>query len=327
MQREDNKLAETPSDEPDRKVRLQFETRLHYDVAAPSDFICNIHAAETLRQRIVAEEMVFNLPLLDPATVESDVATANRYLRFRSPAGALEVRYGATVDLYHHLQEPATIGETPIADLPPEVLTYLLPSRYCQSDVVSAVARKEFGAMQPGYARIQAVCDWVHDRTKFKVGASNSATSALDTYEQRIGVCRDFAHLTITLCRALNVPARFVSALDYGADPALGPPDFHAYAECFLGGRWYVFDSTRISPRTGLLRLGTGRDAADVAFGTIFGAVKTTAPTVWIRAIDDPSSGIFPPVDNGLAVSTDGAGESSPSAEVPVAGGGASRRI
>ena len=114
------------------------------------------------------------------------------------------------------------------------------------------------------------------------------------------------------MCRALNVPARFVSALDYGADPALGPPDFHAYAECFLGGRWYVFDSTRISPRTGLLRLGTGRDAADVAFATIFGPVKTTMPRVWIRAVDDPGSGIFLPVDSGLAVSTDGPGESSP---------------
>ena len=142
--------------------------------------------------------------------------------------------------------------------------------------------------MQPGYARIQAICDWVHDRTEFKVGTSNPSTTALDTYEHRSGVCRDFAHLTITLCRALNVPARFVSALDYGADPALGPPDFHAYAECFLGGRWYVFDSTRISPRTGLLRLGTGRDAADVAFATIFGPVQTTMPRVCIRAVDDP---------------------------------------
>ncbi|HTO47197.1 MAG TPA: transglutaminase family protein [Burkholderiales bacterium] len=312
MQREDNKLAETPSDQPDRKVRLEFEIKLHYDVAGPSDFICNIHAAETLRQRVVAEQMAFSLPLLDAPTVESDVATANRYLRFRSPAGKLEVKYAATVDLFHHLQDPATIGETPIADLPPEALTYLLPSRYCQSDVVSALARKEFGGMPPGYARIQAICDWVHDRTKFKIGASNPSTTALDTYEHRIGVCRDFAHLTITMCRALNVPARFISALDYGADPALGPPDFHAYAECFLGGRWYIFDSTRISPRTGLLRLGTGRDAADVAFATIFGPVKTTAPQVWIRAVDDPVSGILPPLDNGLAVSTDGPGESSP---------------
>ena len=312
MQREDDKLAAAPSDQPGRKVRLQFEIRLHYDVAGPSDFICNIHAAETLRQRVVAEETAFSLPLLDSPTVESDVATANRYLRFRSPAGALEVKYGATVDLHHHLQDPATIGETPIADLPPEALTYLLPSRYCQSDVIAEVARKEFGGMRQGYARIEAICDWVHARTTFKVGASNPRTTALDTYEQRIGVCRDFAHLTITLCRALNIPARFVSALDYGADPALGPPDFHAYAECFLGGRWYIFDSTRISPRTGLIRLGTGRDAADGAFATIFGPVRSTMPRVWIRAVDDPKSGIFPPVDNGLAVSTDGPGESSP---------------
>src|SRR5215510_5511019 len=102
MQREDNRLVETPSDRPDRKVRLEFEIKLHYDVAGPSDFICNIHAADTLRRRVVTEEVAFSLPLLDAPTVEPDVATANRYLRFRSPAGALEVSYAATVDLFHH---------------------------------------------------------------------------------------------------------------------------------------------------------------------------------------------------------------------------------
>ncbi len=312
MQREDNKLDAAPSDQPDRKVRLEFEIRLHYDVAGPSDFICNIHAAETLRQRVVAEEMAFSLPLLDAPTVESDAATANRYLRFQSPAGALEVKYAATVDLFHHLQDPATIGETPIADLPPEALPYLLPSRYCQSDAISTVARKEFGGMQSGYARIQAICDWVHDRTEFKVGTSNPSTTALDTYEHRIGVCRDFAHLAITLCRALNVPARFVSALDYGADPALGPPDFHAYAECFLGGRWYVFDSTRISPRTGSAaprhrsrRRGRGvRDHLRPGENDHAAGVDPRRRRPWV--------GDLPPVDNGLAVSTDGPGESSP---------------
>ena len=316
MQREDNLLEQAPSDEPDRKVRLQFEIELHYDVAGPSDFICNIHAAETLRQRVVTEAMAFSLPPLDAPTVESDVATSSRYLRFQSPPGALEVRYAATVDLFHHLQDPSTIGETPISDLPPEALTYLYPSRYCPSDSLYAVAREQFGGMAPGYARIQAIRDWVHERTEFKVGTSHSSTTALDTYKQRHGVCRDFAHLTIAFCRALNVPARFVSALDYGADPALGPPDFHAYVECFLGGRWYVFDATGISPRTGLLRLGTGRDAADVAFATIFGPVRSTMPRVWIRAVDDPALGIVAPVETGLAVSTDGPGESSPASGV-----------
>jgi transglutaminase-like putative cysteine protease len=314
MQRDDN-MSRQVLLEPNVRhlgVRLELGIQLQYDVAGPSDFICDIHAAETPRQRVSTEALTFNRQLPDEPTIETEAATGNRYLRFRSLPGPLQVDYTATVDLFHHLEDPAWIAETPIAGIPPEVLVYLYPSRYCQSDELAAVARQTFGGMQPGYRRIRAVRDWVHDRTEFKVGTSNPSTTALETFEHRIGVCRDFAHLMITMCRALNVPARFVSALDYGADPALGPPDFHAYVECFLGGRWYIFDSTGISPTTGLLRLGTGRDAADVAFATIFGPVRATMPRVWIRAVDDPERGFAAPVGTDLAVSTDGPPDTAP---------------
>ncbi|HEY7904893.1 MAG TPA: transglutaminase family protein, partial [Casimicrobiaceae bacterium] len=165
-------------------------------------------------------------------------------------------------------------------------------------------AHAQFGALEAGYARAAAIADWVHHHVKFKVGVSNTSTSALDTLVDRQGVCRDFAHLVIAFCRALNIPARFVTGVDYGADPALGPCDFHAYAEAWIGDRWYLFDATGISPLTGLVRIGTGRDATDVAFATIYGAVRTHAPTVSVRAVDDPERGIRPPMATMLAVST-----------------------
>jgi transglutaminase-like putative cysteine protease len=120
----------------------------------------------------------------------------------------------------------------------------------------------------------------------FASNVSNSTTSALDTVVDRVGVCRDFAHLMIALCRALNIPARVVTGTDYGADPALGPPDFHAYAEVYLGDRWYLFDPSGTGIPMGFVRLGTGRDAADVAFATIFGAVTSKAPLVRVAAAD-----------------------------------------
>lgn len=144
------------------------------------------------------------------------------------------------------------------------------------------------------------------------VGTSNTATGALDTLADRKGVCRDFAHLMIALCRAINIPARFVTGIDYGADPALGPCDFHAYVEAWLGGRWYIFDATGISPKTGLVRLATGRDAADVPFATMFGPVRSYAPKVSIVAIDDPANGFMLPHRTEQAVSTAGLADERP---------------
>ena len=139
---------------------------------------------------------------------------------------------------------------------------------------------------------------------KFQVGASSSSTSAIETLRDGAGVCRDFAHTMIAYCRALNYPARFVTGVDFGADVSLGPADFHAYVEVFVGDDWYLFDPTGISPVTGLLRIGTGRDAADVSFATIFGPVRTGMPRLSITADEDPSNGFSIPAHTDLAVST-----------------------
>jgi hypothetical protein len=126
--------------------------------------------------------------------------------------------------------------------MPPEVMGYIYPSRYCQSDRLIKLANNEFGKLPQGYGRVQAIRDWVNRHIKFTMNSSNSNTSAVDSIIEQVGVCRDFAHLMIALCRAINIPARFATGTDYGADPMLGPSDFHAYVEVYLGYRWYIFD-------------------------------------------------------------------------------------
>ncbi len=284
------------------KVRIGYTVELHYDVDAPADFIFNVHAARTPQQRVVAESFAVT-PRVD-VTFEEEPTFGNRLARLRAEPGPLGIRYAGTVEITHFLAEPALLPGTPLADLPAAVLPFLLPSRYCQVDQLTSVAWKEFGHLTPGHTQIQAVCEWVRLRTRFQPGTSGVNTSALETMEHGAGVCRDFAHLTIALLRALNYPARIVTGVDYGADPSLGPPDFHAYVEAFLGERWYIFDPTGISPLTGLLRIGTGRDAADVSFATIFGAVGAGMPRVTFAAGDDPVAGISRPVPTNLAVST-----------------------
>jgi transglutaminase-like putative cysteine protease len=202
------------------------------------------------------------------------------------------------------LTDPARVAAAPLAQLPASTLRFLLPSRYCQVDRVQSLAWQEFGHLPPGFAQVQAVCEWVRARTRFQPGASGPDTSALETLNDGIGVCRDFAHLAISLLRALNYPARIVTGVDYGADPALGPPDFHAYVEAYLGDRWYLFDPTAISPLTGLIRIATGRDAADVSFATMFGQVRSGMPQVAFAAAEDVAAGIMLPLNTSLAVST-----------------------
>jgi transglutaminase-like putative cysteine protease len=284
-------------------IRLKLSIDLWYDIAhQASDFIFNIHAAETEHQKVVAESLDVQPPVL--STVYSDTVYGTRFLRLKADPGPLTVRYAATVDIDHYIGSPAYINEIPVSQLPPSVLPYVYPSRYCQSDRLRRFATREFGHLGQGYRRVQAICDWVRLKTAFVSGASDVTTSAVDTLIEQVGVCRDFAHLMIALCRALNIPARFVSGIDYGADPALGPTDFHAYVEVFLGDRWYLFDPTGITPPMGLVRIGTGRDAADISFATMFGAVRSSSPVIHIEAVDDAANGFILPYHSTEALSS-----------------------
>ncbi len=265
-------------------VRLKFAIELAYQVAGPAcDFIFMVHAAATPRQRIVTESLVVT-PSME-SRVNVDAATQSRVLRLTAAGGPLMLNYGATVDIDHARDAPGGLEEVPVHALPPDVLPYLFPSRYCQSDRLQRLAMKEFGQLAPGYGRAQAICDWVNQRITFTSNSSTPQTSAVDTLIDEAGVCRDFAHLMIALCRAVNLPARFATGIDYGADLALGPPDFHAYVEVFVGGRWYLFDPSGTAIPMGFVRMATGRDAADCAFATMFGAVSSSAPVITIEAV------------------------------------------
>jgi transglutaminase-like putative cysteine protease len=178
------------------------------------------------------------------------------------------------------VDDPGEIAEVPVAALPLEVMPHLFPSRYCPSDQLMRFAWRRFGDIAGGHEKVTAICNWIYDNVDYLTGSSDGSTSAHDTFTIRAGVCRDFAHLGITLCRALGIPARYVSAFGY----KLYPQDFHAVFEAFVGDRWYLFDATRLSPPDGLIRIGVGRDAADTAFATYFGALADQPKTVWVEA-------------------------------------------
>ena len=275
-------------------IRLKFDIELRYEmIGMTSDFIFNLHAAQTAQQSVVNEQLDIS-PALTPV-LYTDPNTQTRFIRVQAAPGPFSIRYEATVDISHYAEAPHNLMEVPISQLPSEVLPYIYPSRYCQSDRLGRLATWEFAHFQPGYTRVRAIQDWLRRRTTFLPGSSNSNTSATDTLISQTGVCRDFAHLMIALCRAMNIPARFVTGIDYGADPKLGPTDFHAYVEVYLSHRWYVFDASGISPPMGLIRLGTGHDAADTSFATVFGAVKSFIPIVNIEAIVDAEKGLALP--------------------------------
>lgn len=285
-------------------VRLSYRVSLQYEVLTPgTDFIFCIQPARTLQQRVIAEDLQISQAVVPRSHMEA--ATHNRQLRLQAGPGALQVDHQATVDIQHYRQDPATVGAVRVADLPDHVLPWLVPSRYCQSDLLHSFAMRQFGTLWQGYSRVQHICHWAQANVQFASNSSDSSTSATDTLASRRGVCRDFAHLMIALCRALNIPARFATGFDYGADPALGPQDFHAYVEVWLGGRWYLFDPSGTAIPMGFVRLATGRDAADAAFATIFGSVRAQPPVVHIEAVADDLGRCVVPTRVTDALSTD----------------------
>jgi len=214
--------------------------------------------------------------------------SCNRLLRVvvSAEAGVPEifVAYRAEVAPTPLLHDPISVMEVAVAELPFAVQTYLLASRYCQSDLLRPFAEQQFGHLLPGHSRVTAICNWIRDNVKYAEGSSDTSTTAHDTLGLRSGVCRDFAHLGIALCRALDIPARFVSA--YAPGPF--PEDFHALFEVYLAGRWYLFDPTGLASTDRAVRIGVGRDAMDVSFVTIYGDVQTTKPIVYAEIPGEP---------------------------------------
>jgi transglutaminase-like putative cysteine protease len=215
-------------------------------------------------------------------------AFGNHCWRLTAPAGDFRVRYDALVDVSG---EPDLVvpdaALVPITDLPDDTLVFTLASRYIQSDLLLEAAWDLFGATPPTWARVQAVCDWVHTNIAYAAGSSNPTVTALDVLERRVGVCRDFALLATGFCRALNIPARYTFGYlpDIAVEPPDVPMDFHAWFEAYLGGRWHTFDARHNEPRIGRVVIGRGRDAVDVALTTQYGSSLLKAMIVWAEEV------------------------------------------
>ena len=247
--------------------KVEVECSLGYQVNQKSEFIMQIQAAYHPWQRIVSESL--DLKGVTPEYF-TDLSGMNRMFSFGMDSGRIDIRYRAPIEL---IMPPRNTRarEMEIAELPPEVLHYLLPSRYCESDLLSGVAQRTFGHLPRGFKRVEAICSWIKNNIVYEVGSSQAFTTARHVLVNRAGVCRDFAHLGIAFCRALNIPARFVFGHAEFPDP---PPDFHAVFEAYLEGQWIMFDATKMTPLNKIVRIGTGTDAKDVAFATMYGDVQ-----------------------------------------------------
>jgi transglutaminase-like putative cysteine protease len=256
---------------------FDIDCELAYELPQPTHLLFQIHALDTRDQQVTGE----SLQLTDGVDHRTyrDPLSHHRFLRVQAPAGRLALRYRATVAIGPRLRDKAA-PEVPVEALPDDVMHHLMATRYCESDLLGPAAMKMFGTLPPGYARVQAICDWIHDNVDYQLGSTDATTTARDVYVRRAGVCRDFAHLGVTFCRALNIPARLAVGYARFDEP---PPDFHAVFEAFLGGDWVLFDPTRMSPVEQLVRIASGRDAKDVAFSTIFGNARMLTMSPQIR--------------------------------------------
>lgn len=246
------------------------------------------HVTELDRMVDSRLEVVGDMGALPPASYVDSFG--NRCTRITLNAGKTSIRFLARANVAAELDRTDRgAALVPPKDLPDEVLQFLMPSRYCESDQVADLAWSTFGTVGTGWERVQRVCDWVHDRTMFRYGSSSPGYSAVSVLESGVGVCRDFTHLAIALCRALNIPTRYVFGYlpDIGVEDPGTPMDFCAWMEVFLDGQWFTFDPRNNEHRIGRVVVGRGRDAADVAMVTSFGRVELVGMTVWA----EPGSG------------------------------------
>ena len=267
-------------------MRFDVASTLSYEILSPTVFIFDIHALRTRSQSVLSEQLT-----LEPHVDFEEYAAAtgeSRFLRLKQqPMKSFVVSYRATVETKPVVLERETIERVKvqkIQELHHDIIPFVFPSRYCESDMLSRLGYRHFGGCPTDYDRVVAITKWVFENVEYVSGSTNASTSAYDTVTQGAGVCRDFAHLSIALCRALNIPARYFTGYAYRLEPA----DFHACFEAFVGGRWMLFDATRLVPLNGLVRIGSGRDAADSSVATIFGNTMLVSQEVSCSLASDP---------------------------------------
>jgi transglutaminase-like putative cysteine protease len=255
-------------------IRLGYDIQFEIPAAVPMVAMLNVHPSRV--HDLIEPDELLTEPKLEVSNYVDGYG--NRCARFVAPQGNLRLSSSA---LIRDSGEPDAVNlsarEPSVADLPHEMLCYLLSSRYCEVDRFSNIAFELFGYLEPGWGRVQAICDWVHNKVAFNYQQARPTKTALDVFTERVGVCRDFQHLAITLCRALNIPARYATGYlgDIGV-PSRLPMDFSAWFEVYLGDRWWTFDARNNQPRIGRVLMATGRDASDVAITTSFGQANLT---------------------------------------------------
>jgi transglutaminase-like putative cysteine protease len=265
-------------------IRLGYE--LIYQCPQPTPMILNLQVHYTRSTDVVRVDQIITEPWV-PLTSYRD-GFGNLCTRLVAPPGPIRITADGVVS-DRGLPDPVVPGaqQVSVERLPEDSLVYLLGSRYCDTDRLSEFAWGQFGATQPGWARVQAVCDFVHQHLTFGYQFARATRTAFEAFQERLGVCRDFAHLAITLCRCLNIPARYCTGYlgDIGIPPVDSPMDFSGWFEAFLDGQWYTFDARHNIPRIGRVLIARGRDAADVAISMTFGPCTLQSFRVWTDEI------------------------------------------
>jgi transglutaminase-like putative cysteine protease len=250
-------------------MKFSVSSSLYYHINEPATLICSTSCHGTEGQEIIDESLTTSREVT--RTNLTVGLEANRLVKLEVPtAGHLSVDYQATVNTTLQLVDAARIKPKISCAFEAVTLPYLNPSRYAPADRMRAIANDLFGGIRSPLAQVLAVEDWLFGNISYQIGTSNEQSWSLDTFESRVGVCRDFAHLGIAFCRALNIPARYVMVYAY----YLIPQDFHAVFEVYLDGGWYVIDGTRKAPLNGMIRIATGHDAGETAVACLFGDVR-----------------------------------------------------
>jgi len=273
---------------PRLQIRIGYELLYQCPQSTPMILMLNVHHSRSAD--LLQADRMLTEPWL--ALTAYHDGFGNYCTRLVAPAGRTRICADALIS-DSGLPEPTapTAQQQPVESLPQETLAYLLASRYCDTEKLSATAWKLFANTPLGWPRVQAVCDFVHQHIRFGYQFARATRTASEAFSERQGVCRDFAHLALTLCRCMNIPARYCTGYlgDIGVAPVDAPMDFAGWFEAYLGGAWHTFDPRNNARRVGRVLIARGRDAADVAISTTFGPNVLEGFRVWTHEVNQPS--------------------------------------
>ncbi len=279
-------------------MKFEVSATLKYQTFSDGSIILNIKALKSSSQKVLKETFTTSTDI--KIKEYKELSTRNRLTNLKVvPNQNLDINYHAVVDNKFELIDIKRVANLNLFKLSPELLKYLHPSRYCQSDKLYRLANNKFGYKANDFEKVMALTHWIYLNVEYLSGSTNSETSAYDTVTEQAGVCRDFAHLGIALCRALSIPARYFTGYAY----QLFPQDFHACFEAYINGKWMLFDATRLAPLNGMVKIAHGRDAADAAVANIFGDVNFIASTVNCQLVEEDFTPFKPDYQSKQAIS------------------------